>query len=76
MPTKDRGNDPAHGNKFNIQKDNGANINSAVDDIILTLNIKVSAGTESQEIIGSKFDKNDLYQIDNMILEDKRFFFK
>ena len=32
---------------------------------------KVSAGKESQEIIESKFDENDLYRIDNMSLEEK-----
>ena len=35
-------------------------------------NDKVSAGTESQKIIESEFDENNLYQIDNMSLEFKK----
>ena len=66
------GHNPANRNKYTRQKYNNTIVNSAVDEIILQENNKVSAGTEAQEIIESEFDENDLYRIDNMSLEEKK----
>ena len=43
MPTKDHGHNPANINKFNSQKENNDIFNSAVDEILLQENQKVSA---------------------------------
>ena len=43
-----------------------------MDVIILQENNKVSAEEESHENIESDFYENDLYQIDNMSLDDRR----
>ena len=70
--TNNRGHNNENRNKYTRQKYNNTIVNSAVDEIILQENNKVSAGTEAQEIIESEFDENDLYWIDNMSLEEKR----
>ena len=59
-------------NKYTRQQYNNDTVNSAVYEIILQENIKVSAVTEAQEIIESEFDENDLYRIDNMSLKEKK----
>ena len=71
-PTKDRRNDPTTINKFNIQQDNNAIGNHAVDETILQGNNKVSAEAEEPENIESEIYENGLYQIDNMSLDDKK----
>ena len=69
-PTKDYRNHPLPINKFNIQKENIAIVNSAGDEILLHENRKVSAAKEAPENIESYFDDNGLYQIENMSLGD------
>ena len=59
-------------NEYTRQQYNNTIVNSAVDDIILQENNKVSDVTEAKEIIESGFDENDLYRIDNMSLEEKK----
>ena len=46
IPTKDRGHNTLPRNKFNRQKENNAIVNSAVDEILLHENEKVSAMKE------------------------------
>ena len=70
--TNNRGQNPENRNKYTRQQYNNAIVNSAVDEIILQEDNKVSAGTEAQEIIESEFDENNLYRIDNMSLKEKR----
>ena len=43
-----------------------------MDEIILKENNKVSAEEEAHENTESDFDENDLYQIDNMSLDEKK----
>ena len=70
--TSNRGHNHENSNKYTRQQYNNTIVNSAVDEIIVQENNKVSAWTESQEVIESEFDKNDLYQIDNMSLEKRK----
>ena len=70
--TNNRGQNPENRNKYTRQQYNNAIVNSAVDEIILQENNKLSDGTEAQDIIESEFDDNDLYWIDNMSLEEKK----
>ena len=51
VPTKDHGRDPSTRNKFNINQENNAIFNHAVDEIILQENNKVSAEAEAHENI-------------------------
>ena len=60
MPTKDCGNDPTDTKKFNRQQENNNIINSASDKIKTQENIKLSDGTEAQEVIEYEFDDNKL----------------
>ena len=71
-PTKYRGNDPATRKKFNRQKQNNDIVNHTVDEIFLQENNKVSDESETHENIESKLDDNDIYQIDNMRLNNKK----
>ena len=70
--TNNRGHNHKNINEYTRQQYNNTIVNSAVDEIILQENNKVSAGTEAQKIIESEFDENSLYRIDNMSLEKKR----
>ena len=70
--TENRGHNPTNRNKYTRQQYNNTIVNSAVDGIILQENNKLSDGTESQEIIETEFDENDLYRIDNVSLEEKK----
>ena len=72
IPTKYRGNEPASNEKFNRQQDNNSIVQHAVDDIILHKKNKLSAEDDSHRSIYSKIDKNDLYEIDNVILDEKK----
>ena len=70
--TKDCGNEPVANNKFSRQQENSAIVQHAFDEIILQEKNKLSAEDESQENIDSEIDDNDLYDIDNMILDEKK----
>ena len=70
--TKDHGNDTATRNKFNIQQENNAIVNHAVDYIILEYSNKLSAEAKSNEKVDSEIDENYLYHIDNMSLYEKK----
>ena len=69
-PTKERRKNPT--NRFNRKQENNAIVNHAVDKIYLQENDKVISKEEAQENIESEFYENDLYQIDNMSLDDKK----
>ena len=70
-PTKDYRHYRANINKLNRKKENNAFVKQLVSVILLQENIKVSA-EEAHENIESYFDDNDLYQIENMSLDDKK----
>ena len=53
MHTSNRGHNQENRNEYTRHQYNNTIVNSAVDEIILQENNKVSAGTESQEIIES-----------------------
>ena len=72
IPTKDLRNDPVPRNKCNRKKENNDFVNSAVDEILLHENEKVSAAREAHENVDSDFDDNKIYQIDNMSLEETK----
>ena len=55
MPTKYHRHNTAKGNKFNRQQDNNAVFNSAVDEILLQENQKLSSEKGSNENIYSGF---------------------
>ena len=67
-PTKDLGNLPPNRIVFNRQKWNNYIVNSAVDEILLQENQKLSAAKEENENIESDFDVNKLYHTKNMSL--------
>ena len=58
--------------KSNSQKENNNIVNSAVDEILLHENQKVSAKRDAHENVESDFDASKLYQIYNMSLEDTK----
>ena len=60
------------GNKFNRQQENNVIFNSAVDEILLHETKKVSAAKEAPEVFEYYYDKNKLYQVKNMSLEDTK----
>ena len=60
-PTKDHWDDTKHQMTFNSQQKNEAIFNSAVDEILLQENQKVSAEKEAHENIESNFDESELY---------------
>ena len=65
-PTKDCGHNPANKRKFNRHH------NHSLDKIIPQENSKLSAEAEVHDNIESEIDYNDLYQIDNMSIDDKK----
>ena len=71
-PNNYRGHEPVTGNNFNRQKDSNDNFNHMVDESLLWGNIKVITEDEAQEIIESEVDGNDIYHIDDMILDEKK----
>ena len=70
--TKDRGHDPISRNNFHRQQENNDITNSAVDEILLHENEKISAVKEAPKKVEYGFDENELYQIDNISLEDTK----
>ena len=71
-PTKDRGYDPATKDKFNRRQKKNSVFDHAVGDIVLQENNKLITGAEAHENIYSEIYENDLYQIDNMSLDEKK----
>ena len=66
-PTKDRGNDPLTKNKFNRNQENNDIVNHALDDII-----PQEALRKKLKTIDSEINDNNLYQIDNISLDEKK----
>ena len=71
-PTKDRRQNTAPRKKFNRQQENNAIVNSTMDEILLQKNQKVNNEKEAHENVESDFDESELYQIDNMSLDDTK----
>ena len=65
-------NNPTTRDKFNRQKENNAIVNNEVDEIILQENNKLIAEYEAHENTDSEIDENNIYEIDNMILDEKK----
>ena len=55
--------------KNNIQQENNAIFQHALDEIILHENKKLSVEDELHGNIYSEIDENDIYEIDNMSLD-------
>ena len=70
--TKYCGHNTANKKKVNRQKEKNDIVNHAVDEIIPKENNKVSDEEELLENIEYELYENDLYQIDNMSLYDKK----
>ena len=68
----DRGHDTTNRKEFNRQQENNYIVNHALDEILLRENNKVSAEAEAHENIEAKLDYNNLYQIDNMSLDETK----
>ena len=58
--------------KFNRQQYNNAIVLNELDQIILQYSIKLSVEEKAHENINSEFNKNDLYDIDNMALDENK----
>ena len=71
-PTEDCGHDFANKKKLNRQQDNNAIVNHKLDEILLKGSNKVSVEAESHENIESELNENDLYQIYNMSIDEKK----
>ena len=71
-PTNDRRQDPANGNKFNRRHEKNAIFNHTVYGILMQEYNKVSAEEVENKNIESEIVDNDIYQIDNMSLDDKK----
>ena len=59
-------------NKSNINQDNNAMVQHAVDQIILKKNNKYIPEDEAHYNINYKFDEDNLYDIENMSLDEKK----
>ena len=57
---------------FNRQKQNNDIVNHEVDDIILQENSKVSAEAEAQESIYSEIEEKDLYNMNDMSIDENK----
>ena len=64
--------EPATNKKLSIQQENNSIVQHAVYEIILHENKKLSAKDETHNTIHSKFNENDLYDIDKMSLDKKQ----
>ena len=71
-PTKYRGQHSSNINKVNSHQENNYIVKHTADEIIMKEDNKVSAEEETHENIEYYFYENDLYQIDNMSLGDKK----
>ena len=58
--------------KFNINQENNAMVQHAVDEIILRDNNKLSAEYEAHENINDEINEDNLYEIDNMSIEENK----
>ena len=73
QPTKDRGNNPVPRKIFHKKQENHAIINNDVDEILLNKTQKASAvNHEAPNFLENYYDDNDLYQVENMSLEDTK----
>ena len=70
--TKYHGENLTNINKIKRQQENNAIVNSAMYEILLEEKQKLSAKKGSYENIESDIDGNELYQIDNISLEDTK----
>ena len=70
-PTKDRRIIPIPRETLNIQQENNATVNNAVDEIILTQNVSAT-NHEAPEFLDSDYDVKDLYKVDKMSLEETK----
>ena len=57
---------------FNSQQKNNGIVNNAVHEILLHETKKVSAAKEAPEFLESGYDENELYQVENMSLENTK----
>ena len=58
--------------KFSIQKDNNDIVKHEVDDIILQENKILSVKYEAKENTNAEVDENNLYDIDNMSIDERK----
>ena len=71
--TKDRGRKPVRRKIFQKKQENHAIINNVVDEILLNETKKVSAvNHEAPYFLENDYDENDLYQMENMILDETK----
>ena len=57
--------------KINRQQENNSIVNNEVDEIILTKKVGATSH-EAPEFLDSDYDANDLYEVDNMSLEETK----
>ena len=70
--TKDHRDNHTPRRKFNRHQENIVIVNNAVDEILLHETQKLSAEREAPEFLESDYDKNELYKVESMSLEDTK----
>ena len=71
-PTKDHRHDPAFKKTVNRHQQNNYIVQHSVDEIILQDNEKLNAEYESHGNIDSEIGDNNIYEIDNMSLDERK----
>ena len=71
-PTKDHWNHPIPMETFNRQLEKNDIIKNLVDEILLNETHKVSAAREAPENLDYDCDKNDIYQVEKLNLEETK----
>ena len=71
-PTKDHGHEPATKKKLRRQQENSSIVQHTVGEIILKENKKLRWEDVSHENIDYDIDEDDLYEIDNMSLDENK----
>ena len=72
IPTKNRGSNPVPRGEINKQQEWNGIVNNALDEILLTEDLKISDVREAPEFLDSDYDENDLYQDDKISLEETK----
>ena len=73
QPNKYHGNNPLTRKILQKKQENHATINNVVDEIQMTESKKLSAvNHKSPEFLEIDYDKNDMYQVENMSLDQTK----
>ena len=74
QPTKDRGSNPIPRKGYHKKQENHTIIDNVMDVLCMVEFKKVSAvNHEAPEFLESDYDENDLYQVENMSLDENEY---